>query len=169
TLPTTPELRREQIKLQVALITPLVYTKGYGAPEAKAAAERSRLLIEQAEGLGEPPDDPLLLFSALYGFWLTNYAAFNGDVLCELAAQFLTLAEKQRVTIPLMIGHRLMGVSLTATGNVAQGRAHFDQALALYDPTEHRAVATQFGQDVRVAILSYRSLALWVLGYPDAA
>jgi hypothetical protein len=30
-------------------------------------------------------------------------------------------------------------------------------------------LATQFGQDVRVAILSYRSLALWVLGYPDAA
>jgi predicted ATPase len=155
--------------LQVALIIPLVYSKGYGAPEAKAAAERSLLLIEQAEALGEPPDDPLLLFSALYGFWVPNYAAFNGDVVCELAAQFLTLAKKQRATIPLMIGHRLMGVSLTATGNVTQGRAHFDQALALYDPTEHRPLATQFGQDVRVAILSYRSLALWVLGYPDAA
>jgi hypothetical protein len=26
--------------------------KGYGAPETKAAAERARLLIEQAEALG---------------------------------------------------------------------------------------------------------------------
>jgi hypothetical protein len=34
TLPATPTLRREQIKLQVAL------------------------LIEQAEALGEPPEDP---------------------------------------------------------------------------------------------------------------
>ena len=95
TLPATPALRREQIKLQVALITPLIHVKGYAAPETKAAAERARLLIEQAEALGEPPEDPLLLFSVLYGFWVANYIAFNGDVMRELAAQFLALAEKQ--------------------------------------------------------------------------
>ena len=27
----------------------------------------------------------------------------------------------------------------------------------------------RFGQDTRVSILSYRSMALWCLGYPDAA
>ena len=48
-LPATPALRREQIKLQVALITPLIHIKGYSAPETKAAAERAHLLIEQAE------------------------------------------------------------------------------------------------------------------------
>ena len=80
TLPATPALRREQIKLQVALITPLIHVKGYAAPETKAAAEQARLLIEQAEALGEPPEDPLLLFSVLYGFWVANYVAFNGDV-----------------------------------------------------------------------------------------
>ena len=80
TLPATPALRREQIKLQVALITPLIHVKGYAAPETKAAAERARLLIEQAEALGEPPEDPLLLFSVLYGFWVANFVAFNGDV-----------------------------------------------------------------------------------------
>ena len=31
-------------------------------------------------------------------------------------------------------------------------------ALALYDPAEHRPLATRFGQDVRVAALSYRSM-----------
>ena len=55
------------------------------------------------------------------------------------------------------------------TGDIAQGRAYLDQAIALYDPAEHRPLATRFGQDVGVAILSYRSLALWFLGYPDAA
>ena len=58
TLPATPALRREQIKLQVALITPLIHVKGHAAPETKAAAEQARLLIEQAEALGEPPEDP---------------------------------------------------------------------------------------------------------------
>jgi hypothetical protein len=39
TLLPTPALRREQIKLQVALITPLIHVKGYAAPESKAAIE----------------------------------------------------------------------------------------------------------------------------------
>jgi hypothetical protein len=69
-LSATPASRREQIKLQVALITPLVHVKGYAAPETQAAVERARLLIEQAEALGEPPEDPLLLFSVLYDFWV---------------------------------------------------------------------------------------------------
>jgi len=169
TLRATPMLRREQIKLQVALITPLIHVKGYAAPQTKATAERARLLIEQAEALGEPPEDPLLLFSVLYGFWVANVAAFNGDASRDLAAQFLALAEKQDATVPLMIGHRLMGLSLLLMGDIAEGRGHLDQAIALYDPTEHRPLATRFGQDTRVAISSIGSWGLWALGYPEAA
>jgi hypothetical protein len=39
----------------------------------------TRVLIEQAEALGESPEDPLLLFSVLYGFWAASIIAFNGD------------------------------------------------------------------------------------------
>ena len=169
TLPSTPALRRKQIELQVAHITPLIHVKGYAAAETKAAAEQARVLIERAEALGEPPEDPLLLFSVLYGFIAANYAAFNGDAARELAAQFLALAEKQGATVPLMIGHRLMGNSLLMTGDVPEGRAHYDQAIALYDPAEHRPLAARFGQDARVTILSFRSWAQWMLGYPEAA
>ena len=169
TLPSTPALRRDQIRLQAALITPLVHVKGYTVPQTKAAIEQARLLIEQAEALGEPPEDPLLLFSVLYGFWYANLAAFNGDVLRDLAVQFLALAEKQRATIPLMVGHRLAGSSLWCTGDIVDGRTHYDQALALYDPAKHRWLATWFGQDIRVMVLSLRSIVLWMLGYPEAA
>jgi len=169
TLRATPELRREQIRFQVALITPLLHVKGYAAPETKAAAEHALLLIEQAEALGERPEDPLLLFSALYGLWVANLVAFNGDVVCHLAAQFLALAEQQRATVPIMIGHRLVGMSLLHTGNIAESRMHLDHAIMLYDPAEHRPLATRFGQDVGVAVLSWRSLALWLLGYAEDA
>jgi len=121
------------------------------------------------EAIGEPVDDPLLLFSVLYGFWAANYVAFNGDAVCALAAQFLALAEKKGTTVPLMIGHRLMGTSLMCTGDLAQGRAHYNQALDLYDPIEHRPLAARFGVDAKVSVLSFRSWALWFLGYPDAA
>ena len=94
-------------------------SKGMLRRKPRRLSEQARLLIEQAEALGEPPEDPLLLFSVLYGFWVANYVAFNGDVMRELAAQFLALAEKQGATVPLMIGHRLMGISLLCTGDIA--------------------------------------------------
>ena len=105
----------------------------------------------------------------LYGLWVANYAAFNGDMLRGLAKKFLELAEKKRMTDPLMIGHRLMGISLVATGSIAEGRTHLDRAFTLYNQIAHGPLARRFGQDVRVSILSYRSLALWLLGYPGAA
>ena len=169
TLPTTPELRREQIKLQVSLITPLMQIKGHTAPKTKAAMERARLLIEHAEALGEPPDDPLLLFSVLYGFWVSAHAGFNGSPMCELAAQFLAIAEKGGASVPLMVGRRLMGSSLVLTGDIAEGRAYYDQAIALYDPAAHRSLTTRFGQDLGVSNFVFRSAALWLLGYPEAA
>ena len=169
TLPSSPALRREQIRLQVALIAPLMHVKGYAAPETKAAAERARVLIEQAEALGEPPKDPLLLFTVLYGLWVANYVASNGDAMRDLACQFLALAEKQGTKVPIMIGHRLMASSLMGTGEIVEGRKHYDRAMALYDPAENRSLATRFGQDLRVAILCFRSYASWMLGYPEAA
>jgi class 3 adenylate cyclase/predicted ATPase len=168
-LPATPALRCEQIRLQVMLIAPLIHLKGFAAPETKAAVERARLLIDKAEALGEPPEDPLLLFSVLFGFWLANVWAFNGDVMRDLAAHFLALAEKQDATIPLMLGHRLMGASLTLTGDIAEARVHQNRAIALYDPAEHRLLATRFGYDTGVAVLTFRSWALWLLGYPELA
>src|SRR6516225_1431432 len=169
TLPSTPVLRGEQIKLQIALVNALMYVKGYAAPEPKAAVEQARQFIERAEALGESPEDPLLLFSALYGVWAASYVAFNGDVTRELASQFVALAEKQDQVIPLMIGHRLIANSLMLTGDIAKGREQYDQAFAFYDPAKHRSLATRFGQDVGVSIFVYRALAQWMLGYPDTA
>jgi hypothetical protein len=97
--------------------------------------DRARLLIQKAEALGEPPEDPMLLFQVLYGFCVASYVAFDGDMLGEFAVQFLGLAEKQRAPVPLMIGDRVMGAYLTGTGNLKQGQAHYDRAIALYEPS----------------------------------
>jgi predicted ATPase len=169
TLPGTAALRREQTKLQVGLANTLMHTKGQAATETKASFDQARSLMERVEALGEAPEDPLALFSVLYGFWITNFVAFNGDIVRDLGAQFLALAEKEGTTVPLMIGHRLMGISLAHTGDIAEGLTHYDRAIALYDPVKHRPLAVQFGQDARVTALSWRSLALWLLGYPEAA
>ena len=164
TLPGTPASRREQIKLQVTLISPLMNVKGPAAPETKAAAERAHLLLTEAEALGEPLEDPELLLSVLAGFAAANFLAFNGDAMRRIAEQFLGLAEKQEATVPRMIGHRVMGMTLLHTGDLVQGRAHYDQALALADQLTTRLPISE-----RVLTLCLRSFALWLLGHPEAA
>ncbi len=68
-------------------------------------------------------------------------------------------------------------VAASANGFVASAHrrhrrrtSHLDRAIALYDPAEHRHFATRFfGQDAGAASLCWRSIALLLLGYPDAA
>ena len=59
--------------------------------------------------------------------------------------------------------------ALALTGDFVDGKEHYDRALAIYDPAEHRPVATRSGRDVGVALLSSRSGCLWILGYPAAS
>jgi hypothetical protein len=87
----------------------------------------------------------------------------------ELAIQFLALADKQRATGPLMMAHRIMGLSLLHTGDVVDGQANLERAMTLYDPAEHRSLATRFGQDIGAATSCWKSLASWLLGHPEAA
>jgi predicted ATPase len=119
-LQATPAHRREQINVQVALANALMHTKGYSAAETQASLENARLLIEQAEERGEPLEDPLILFSILYGFWSVSFQHFNRKAVYDLAAQFLELAEKQRASGPVMVGHRLLGTSFTFCGRLSK-------------------------------------------------
>lgn len=145
-----------------------MHVKGYGAPETKAAVVQVRRLIEQAERLRESPDDTSLLLSALFGQWIVSFISFDGDVARELAARFLALGDKEG-TVPLIVGHRTMGSTLALMGDHVRAREHYTEALALYRPTDHRRLMTRFGQDLRVTCLGFRSMTLWLLGYPEEA
>ena len=59
--------------------------------------------------------------------------------------------------------------ALSLTGDFVAGKEHYDRALAIYDPAEHRPIATRSGRDVGVTLLSFRSACLWLLGYPAAS
>ena len=103
------------------------------------------------------------------GVWASNFVAFNGQMCRDLAEQFLTLAEKKKATVPVLLAHRIMGHTLLTTGELKNAKAHYDKGIALYNPDEHESLARRFGQDIRVSILCWRSLAFWLLGYAEAA
>jgi predicted ATPase len=59
--------------------------------------------------------------------------------------------------------------ALTLTGDVLDGKEHYDRALAIYDPADNRPLRTGSGRDIKVALLASRSGCAWLLGYPAAA
>jgi predicted ATPase len=65
-LPPSRKRRHDEIKLQVALITPLIHVKGYAAQETKSAVDRANLLIEEAEALGEPVEPTIAVFCLIW-------------------------------------------------------------------------------------------------------
>jgi predicted ATPase len=65
--------------------------------------------------------------------------------------------------------HVAFANALTLTGDLVDGKEHYDRALAIYDPAEHRPLTTRSGRDIRVALLASRSGCMWLLGYPAAS
>jgi predicted ATPase len=127
--------------------------------------------LKKSETLGEPP---VRLLSALTGQWTVNFVASNGDMVRELAAQFLTLAEMQGSAVWRLVGQNLMGTSLLHTGHIAQSRVHFDEGAKLYDPVTfgddlNRSEHAPLRHAAPISTLIYRSWAMWMLGYPEAA
>ncbi len=81
----------------------------------------------------------------------------------------MKLAEKQNSS-----GVRIAFLNFKAQakfniGAFEEARALADQSLAMFDPAEHRWLATRFGDDQRVINLAFRSVTLFALGYPDQA
>jgi predicted ATPase len=117
-------------------------------------------LIEKAAGLwGKAGRRSLARAALLEGAEQLNRAL---DQIATLPATPALRREEIRL-------HVAFGNALTLMGDFVDGKEHFDQALAIYDPAEHRPLTTRSGRDVGVTLLSVRSGCLWELGYPAAS
>ena len=168
-LPATRAIRREKMKLQIALASTLYHVKGVSSPEAVKAYDRAIAMMDEAERLGEQPEDPLAYFAAGFGFWVTSHVTADHAMALRRAEQFMARAERQRDSTPFLIAYRIKGISLTMTGQLEAGREEFTRAIRGYIPEVHRPLAARFAVDFGISALVYRSLATWLLGFPAAA
>jgi predicted ATPase len=162
TLPETPARLEQELDLQVALGPALLVTKGHAAPDVEHAYARARELCTQ---LGDTPQ----LFPVLQG--LMTYYRNRGDVqtASQLGEQLFRLAQAQPDPVHLLLAHQQLGMVLFQRGEPAAARTHQAQALALYDPQAHRALAVRYVADLGVASNGHLARELWCLGFPAQA
>src|SRR5262249_35308269 len=80
---------------------------------------------------------------------------------------FLSSAQSQPSSGPILVGHRALALSLITSGDHPAALAHFETAASLYRPDEHHDSAFRYGQDIGVSAFATLSWALWHRGYPD--
>jgi len=161
-LPETRERKQLELDIQLTLTTALMAGKGYANPEVVAALERANRLVTETGAVGSP-----LHFSVLWGLWSSTLNRGAIAAALEHATNFLSSAQSQPLSGPLLVGHRSLAWSLMRSGDYPAALAHFETAASLYRPDEHRDSALHYGQDIGVSAFVQLSLALWHRGYPD--
>jgi len=137
-------------------------TKGYAAPEVEKVYSRARELYQQ---VGESPQ----FFPMLFGMWAFYSVRAEYNTARELGEQLVSLAQSAQDPALLLEAHVASGNTLSFLGELVLAHGHLEQAIALYDPQQYRSHAFVYGQDPGVHSLSYATLVLWLLGYPDQA
>ncbi|MBI3249263.1 MAG: AAA family ATPase [Deltaproteobacteria bacterium] len=162
TLADTPERTLQELALQTMLGQVFVATKGFTAPEVERAYARARELCRQ---VGDTPQ----LVPVLWG--LAELYRVRGELqtALEVAEQLLRLAQHGQDPVSLVLAHLACGTTLYLRGALVPALEHLEQAMALYNPTQHHAQAGLALHDAGVHCRCVAAATLWYLGYPDKA
>jgi len=137
-------------------------TQAYGSPEVERAYLRACELCQQ---LGEP----LQLSPVLYSLYeLYEYrGAFERSR--ELGEQLLHVASRHHDPGLLLGAYDALACTAFHLGTFAHVLEHTERGLSLYDPQQHRTLASLYGKNLGVTCWYWSAMALWFLGYPGQA
>ncbi|MBV8187243.1 MAG: hypothetical protein JO339_08395, partial [Alphaproteobacteria bacterium] len=161
-LPEGSAHAEEELELRIELGVPLAAAAGYMAPEFSENFTRA---LELSRNGGEAAK----LFPVL---WAQYTATFSGGDMASsevMSANFLKGAEQQESRAMLVVGHRIHGNTKLARGDLRGARRELERSLALYRDPDDNDLTYFYGQNQRVAALSYLCLAMQQLGYLDQA
>jgi predicted ATPase len=161
-LPDSSERTQQELVLQTTLGPALMATKGFAAPDVERVYARARELCRH---MADVPQ----LFPVLWGLWLFYEVRGVLQTARELAAQLLTLAQRQQEPLLLLQAHRAVGQTLLWLGELVPARTYLEEGIALYDAQQRRNLAFHYGPDPGVGLRNFAAHVLWYLGYPDQA
>jgi predicted ATPase len=147
----------QRLKLQTNLGKALMWSRGYGADESRAAFIRARELAAAI-------DDATERFTIYFGLWVGNIVRGEWGLAREIAQTFLREAERAARTTECGFGRRLLGFSCLWQGDFIEAQANLVEALSIYDPERDREARFRFGLDYGVAARAYLAHTKWQLG-----
>jgi predicted ATPase len=149
--------RQRRLKLQTSYSQAVMWSKGFGAEETKAAFIRARELAAAIDDANER-------FTIYYGLYAGNMARGELGFAREIAETFLREAERGSRTTECGYGRALLGHTCLRQGDFIEAQSNLLQALSIYDPERDREARFRFGQDHGAAARVYLAITKWQLG-----
>jgi predicted ATPase len=132
---TTSASANRRLKIQTDLGKALMFSRGFGAEESKAAFIRARELPAAI-------DNPTERSSIYFGLWVGNMVRGELRFAREIAETFLREAERGGWTTERGFGRRLLGSTCLWQGDFIEAQANLVEALSIYDPERVRKAST---------------------------
>jgi DNA-binding NtrC family response regulator/predicted ATPase/class 3 adenylate cyclase len=158
TLPDTPERARHELRLQTALGSAFIATKGHASPDVEHVYAR-------AAALGRQVGDTLQQFEAIWGLRLCYLVRGALHRARELGEQLLHLAQGVEDPVLLLSAHQALGTTLFEAGELLPAHTHLLQGLTLDEHAAQRVGHAFHIRDLGVACHAYTALTSWCLGY----
>jgi tetratricopeptide (TPR) repeat protein len=149
--------RHRRLQLQTSYSRAVMYSKGFGSDEAKAAFARAR---ELAEGVGNVDER----FITLYGLWLTSLNRGELGLAQETAEVFRGEAESLGRLTDVAVADRFLGIVSHLQGDFARAKAQLEEALRIYDPERDRDTRLRYGIDTAFGATLFLSHTTLMLG-----
>ena len=162
-LPDTPERAARELRLQITLGPALMTSVGWGSPEVEAVYRRARELCREVAESAQ-------LFPVVWGLWQYWLARAEYGIARELGEQLLALAGRIQDPALMLMAHHSLSNTAWQSGEFVHARLHAEEAIAIYVPGTHHALAASYGgHDSGVANRCRLAVNLWLLGYPERA
>ena len=149
--------RQRRLRLQTSYSQALTLSRGLASEEAKAA-------FAHAQELATGVDKAAERFDAFFGLFIGNVLRGELRSARETAETFLREAEGEERMTEAAAARRSLGVACLFQGDLVVARAHFEQALRIFDPERDREAKFRFGMDIGVGTTVFLALANWLLG-----
>ena len=120
--------RLRRLQLQTSYSQAVMWSRGYGSDEAKAA-------FAHAQELATGVDNAAERFDAYYGLFIGSLVRGELRSARETAEKFVREAEKEERITEAAAARRTLGVACLLQGDLAVARAHFEQALWISTPS----------------------------------
>jgi predicted ATPase len=154
-LPEDKERFELEIQIQQSFAAASMAAKGFGAEETMLALNRA---LKLCHSLNAPPQ----IFPVLSG--LVGAHLMRGEIESarELAQDLLNLARNRNDQTALLMGHRILGMSLFTLGDLSATKRELQSAIEI--PAQHAPEALIFSQDFKSTAQAYLGLTSVLLG-----
>jgi predicted ATPase/DNA-binding winged helix-turn-helix (wHTH) protein len=150
-----------RMQLHIALGTALLQSTG--------VEERTGVVLAKALEIAEDLDDLDSQLRALWALWGYRYNIGEHKAARPLVEQFSRLASRKGDPADVLVGDRLMGITMHYAGDQAEARRYLERVVDLYIPPSDQRHAMWFQHDQRIVARLMLARVLCLQGFVDQA